>query len=163
RFRIRPRAARGRRAIGGDAAEAAHRAAPPRGPLGGGGEADRHLCSLPPRRRRGSAASGDRLAHGQTGGAGRRARSPGGARLSGLTVQVDLLAMMILGEFDRLRSLGLQPAAGATPAVAQTFGAEPLRSSMREALFRSLDPERTRTLLAWLRAPFSQRIVTLEC
>jgi len=84
-------------------------------------------------------------------------------RLSGLTVQVDLLAMMILGEFDRLRSLGLQPAAGATPAVAQTFGAEPLRSSMREALSRSLDPERTRTLLAWLRAPFSQRIVTLEC
>jgi hypothetical protein len=84
-------------------------------------------------------------------------------RLSGLTVQIDLLAMMILGEFDRLRSLGLQPAAGATPMVAQTFGAEPLRSSMQEALSRSLDPERTRALLAWLRAPLSQRIVALEC
>jgi hypothetical protein len=84
-------------------------------------------------------------------------------RLSGLTVQIDLLAMMILGEFDRLRSLGLQPAAGATPMVAQTFGAEPLRSNMQEALSRSLDPERTRALLAWLRAPLSQRIVTLEC
>ena len=84
-------------------------------------------------------------------------------RLSGLTVQVDLLAMMILGEFDRLRSLGLQPAAGATPAVAETFGAEPLRSNMQEALSRSLEPERTRTLLTWLRAPLSQRIVGLEC
>jgi hypothetical protein len=84
-------------------------------------------------------------------------------RLSGLTVQVDLLAVMILGEFDRLRSVGLQPAAGATPVVAQTFGAEPLRSSVQEALSRSLDPERTRALLAWLRAPLSQRIVALEC
>jgi hypothetical protein len=84
-------------------------------------------------------------------------------RLSGLTVQVDLLAMMILGEFDRLRSLGLQPAAGATPVVAETFGAEPMRRNMQEALSRLLDPERTRTLLAWLRAPLSQRIVAFEC
>jgi hypothetical protein len=84
-------------------------------------------------------------------------------RLSGLTVQVDLLAVMILGEFDRLRGLGLQPAAGATPVIAQTFGAEPLRSNMQEALSRSLNTERTRTLLSWLRSSLSQRIVALEC
>ena len=65
------------------AAEAAHRAAPPRGSLGGGGEADHHLCSVSPRRPRGGEASGHRLARGQAGGARRRARSHGDARLPG--------------------------------------------------------------------------------
>lgn len=83
-------------------------------------------------------------------------------RLSGLTVQLDLLATGILGEFDRMRSSGSPPAAGAGPLVAQTFSADSLRSNMQEALARSLDPERTRALLAWLRTPLSQRIVSLE-
>jgi hypothetical protein len=83
-------------------------------------------------------------------------------RLAGLDFQVDLLAMMVQGEFERLRSLGFRPGGGAATIVAQTFSPDTLRSNMQQSLARSLDQERTRILLAWLRTPLSQRIVALE-
>jgi hypothetical protein len=83
-------------------------------------------------------------------------------RLAGLDLQVELLAMMVQGESERLRSLGFRPGGGAATLVAQTFSPDTLRSNMQQSLARSLDQERTRTLLAWLRTPLSQRIVALE-
>ena len=83
-------------------------------------------------------------------------------RLSGLDLQVDLVAMMIQGEFERWRSLGLRPAGGAANVVARTFSPATLRGNMQQSLARHLDQERTRLLLAWLRSPLSQRIVALE-
>ena len=83
-------------------------------------------------------------------------------RLSGLDFQAEFLGLMIQGEFERLRSLGFRPSGGAATIVAQTFSPDTLRSSMHRSLARSLDQERTSTLLAWLRTPLSQRIVSLE-
>lgn len=83
-------------------------------------------------------------------------------RLSGLQVQVELLAMMVQGEFERWKGLGFRPARGAAAIVAQTFSAGQLLSNMQPSLARSLNHERTNLLLAWLRSPLSQRIVSLE-
>ena len=83
-------------------------------------------------------------------------------RLAGLAFQAEQLAMMVQGEFERLRSLGFRPGGGAATIVAQTFSPDTLRSNMQGSLARSLDQERTRILLAWLRTPLSQRIVALE-
>jgi len=83
-------------------------------------------------------------------------------RLSGLAFQVELLAMMVRGEFERLRSLGFRSGGVAATIVAQTFSPDTLRSNMHRSLARSLDQERTSILLAWLRTPLSQRIVSLE-
>jgi hypothetical protein len=130
----------------------------------GRGETQEQAGAVPERQPRGSAAGAPLdVSKPKEGPELRRAESATTEvmRLSGLTLQVDLLAMMIQGEFERLRSLGFQPA-GAASLVAQTFSAETLRSNMHQALSRSLDPERTSMLLAWLRTPLSQRIVSVE-
>lgn len=83
-------------------------------------------------------------------------------RLSGLLTQVDLLAWMVQGEFERWRRGGFRPPGGAASVVAHAFSADTLRTNMHHSLARSLDQERTRPLLSWLRSPLSQRIVALE-
>ncbi len=83
-------------------------------------------------------------------------------RLSGLDFQAEFLGLMVQGEFERLRSLGFRPGGGATTIITQTFSPDTLRSNMHRSLARSLDQERIGTLLAWLRTPLSQRIVSLE-
>jgi len=83
-------------------------------------------------------------------------------RLSGLAFQVELLAMMVQGEFERWKSLGFRPVGGVATIVAKTFSADTLLSKMHPSLARSLNHERTNVLLAWLRSPLSQRIVSLE-
>ena len=83
-------------------------------------------------------------------------------RLSGLDAQADLLAMTIRGELDRRRRAGYTPAPGTATVVADIFSADGLRENMRHALAKSLEPERARVLLAWLRTPLSQRIVSFE-
>lgn len=83
-------------------------------------------------------------------------------RLAGLDFQIELLAAMVRGEFERWWSLGFRPGGGAASIVARTFSAEILRSNMHESLAQHLAQERTSVLLAWLRSPLSQRIVALE-
>lgn len=83
-------------------------------------------------------------------------------RLSGLDAQADLLAATIRGEFERRLRAGFTPAAGTATVVADVFSANGLRESMHQALARSLDGERARAVLAWLRGALSQRIVASE-
>ena len=83
-------------------------------------------------------------------------------RLSGLDAQADLLAMTIRGELERRRRAGYTPAPGTATVVADIFSADGLRENMHQALARSLQADRARTLLAWLRTPLSQRIVSFE-
>lgn len=98
------------------------------------------------------------------GGTSRRADSIAAEvmRLSGLDAQADLVAMTIRGEFERWRRAGYTPAPGTATVVADTFSADGLRSVMHHTLARSLEAERARALLAWLRTPLSQRIVSFE-
>ena len=83
-------------------------------------------------------------------------------RLSGLAFQAELLAMMVQSEFERWRKLGFRPVGDVVTTVAQTFSPDTLQHNMHQSLARSLDHERTGSLLAWLRTPLSQRIVSLE-
>jgi len=83
-------------------------------------------------------------------------------RLSGLSSQVELLAMMVQGEFERWRRLGFRPVGEVVTVVGQTFSPDTLQNNMHRSLARSLDHERTGILLGWLRTPLSQRIVSLE-
>jgi len=83
-------------------------------------------------------------------------------RLSGLDVQVGLVAAMIRGEFEKWRMLGFRPPAGAENMVVRRFNADMLRGSMYQSLARHLGQLQTGMLLTWLRSPLSQRIVALE-
>ena len=83
-------------------------------------------------------------------------------RLSGLDVQVGLVAAMIHGEFEKWRMLGFRPPAGAENMVARRFNADMLRGNMYQSLARHLGQSQTGVLLTWLRSSLSQRIVALE-
>src|SRR5262249_48085967 len=83
-------------------------------------------------------------------------------RLSGLDAQADLLAATIRGEFERRLRAGFTPAAGPATVAADVFSVNELRERMHQALARSLDGERARAVLAWLRGALSPRIVASE-
>ena len=83
-------------------------------------------------------------------------------RLSGLDVQVGLVAAMIHGEFEKWRMLGFRPPAGSEHMVARRFNADMLRGNVYQSLARHLGQPQSGVLLTWLRSPLSQRIVAHE-
>ena len=82
-------------------------------------------------------------------------------RLSGLGAQVEILSALAQDDFERLPGQSWRTDA-MRDNVAAIFSADRLRVEILAGLRRRLEPDRTRSVLAWLRSPLARRIVRLE-